>query len=70
MALTLLLSDAMIAVLILSGCVAAGLILGLIATATAPIGYQDDSGFHYGSPHGVVEAEVPCPVPVPQPKLA
>ena len=60
----------MIAVLILSGCVAAGLVLGLIATATAPLGYQDETGFHYGSPNGTVEAEAPCPVPVAQPKLA
>ena len=58
----------MIAVLILSGCVAAGLILGLIATATAPLGYQDEAGFHYGPQQSSSEIEIPCGAP--QPKLA
>lgn len=50
------------------GFVAAGLIIGLIATATAPLGYQDETGFHYGQP----DAELPEALPpaVPQPKLA
>ena len=40
--------DCMIAVLILAGLVAAGLLIGYVATATAPVGFQDETGFHYG----------------------
>jgi hypothetical protein len=41
----------MIAVLILLGFVAAGILVGLFATAAAPVGYQDEQGFHYGPEH-------------------
>ena len=34
--------------LIVIGFVASGLIFGLFATATAPMGYEDESGFHFG----------------------
>ena len=63
----------MIAVLIIVGLSAVGLGIGLIAAATAPAGYQDETGFHYGQLDGVREEEgVPCVVPrvTPQPKLA
>jgi len=35
--------------LILLALAAAGLITELIAAATAPFGYQDDRGFHFGN---------------------
>jgi hypothetical protein len=41
----------MIAVLILLGFVAFGIVIGLFATTTAPVGYQDEDGFHYGPEH-------------------
>jgi hypothetical protein len=50
------------------GFVAAGLIIGLVATATAPLGYQDETGFHYGQPNGERAEELP--LGIPQPKLA
>jgi hypothetical protein len=41
----------MIAFLIILGLVAVGMIIGLIAVAAAPDGYQDETGFHYGPEH-------------------
>jgi hypothetical protein len=38
----------MILALFTVGLVAAGLTIGLIVTATAPLGYEDDTGFHFG----------------------
>ena len=65
----------MIAVLILSGLVVAGLILGFVATATAPVGYQDEGGFHYGPEEAISEERAPVrparvPPPAAEPKLA
>ena len=61
----------MIVLLIISGLVAAGLIIGLVVTASAPLGYQDENGFHYGQPHGSPEPEAPrLPLPAAQPKFA
>jgi hypothetical protein len=57
-----------IAAIIIIGFVATGLIIGLVATATAPLGYQDETGFHYGQPHGERAEELP--LEIPQPKLA
>ena len=34
------------------GFIATGIFIGLFATSTAPLGYQDESGFHYGNEHG------------------
>ncbi len=33
------------------GLVAAGLMVEVYAAATAPLGYQDESGFHFGTEH-------------------
>lgn len=38
--------------LIVIGFIAAGLIIGLFATATAPVGYEDENGFHFGPEKG------------------
>jgi hypothetical protein len=57
----------MIAVLVIFGLIAAALGVGLIATAMAPLGYQDDAGFHFGQQHGAQQEEFPY---LPQPKLA
>ena len=60
--------ERMIAVLILLGCVAAGIAIGLLATAQAPVGYQDETGFHYGPEHAHSGEEFACGVS--QPRLA
>ena len=57
----------MIVALIVFGFIALGLGVGLIATAAAPMGYQDESGFHYGQRQGVREPELSCAVPQPKP---
>lgn len=38
----------MIAVIVLLGFAVAGLAVGMFVTATAPVGYQDEKGFHFG----------------------
>lgn len=58
---------AMIAVLVIFGMIAAGLGMGLVVTALAPLGYQDDAGFHFGQQQGTAQEEFPY---LPQPKLA
>lgn len=57
----------MIAALIIFGLIAGGYTIGLLAAAAAPVGYQDETGFHYGRQEGATEEEFPCGVP--QPKL-
>ncbi len=56
----------MIAVAVVFGFVAVGLFVGLVATAVAPLGYQDETGFHYGRPEG--EPAEDAPLGLPQPK--
>ena len=29
-----------------------GILIGLITTATAPVGYEDETGFHFGNENG------------------
>jgi hypothetical protein len=67
LALGLLVSWRMITVLVIFGLIAAGLGIGLIATATAPMGYQDETGFHMGRHQEACEHELAYAVP--QPKL-
>jgi hypothetical protein len=55
LALRLLDSVSMIAVLILFGLIVAGLCVGFVATAKAPVGYQDATGFHFGQQNGASE---------------
>ena len=57
----------MITVLIVFGIIVIGLGIGLIATATAPMGYQDQTGFHAGQIHGASEEELAYAVPHPKP---
>jgi len=57
---------AMIALLLVIGFVAIGIVIGLFAATTAPVGYQDETGFHYGPSE--VKEQVVCPVT--EPKLA
>jgi hypothetical protein len=42
----------MTALIIAIGFVLVGLIIGLFATATAPMGYEDENGFHFGQEKG------------------
>ncbi len=38
--------------IIATGFTVTGLIVGLFATATAPVGYEDEAGFHFGNEAG------------------
>ena len=38
----------MIVAIVILGFAAAGVILGMFAAAAAPVGYQDEKGFHFG----------------------
>jgi hypothetical protein len=62
----------MVTVLVILGLIAVGLGIGLVVASTAPAGYQDETGFHYGQLDGIHEEEgIPCVVhQAPQPKLA
>jgi hypothetical protein len=53
----------MIVLLVIVGFVAAGLVIGLIATASAPLGYQDESGFHFGPEYGDTVDAPACATP-------
>ena len=68
-ALRLLPKDLMIAVFLILGLVVVGLGIGLVATARAPLGYQDETGFHLGQKEGVFAGEK-LSYRVPEPKLA
>jgi hypothetical protein len=45
----------MIAALIVVGIAASGVVLGLYAAMSAPVGYQDQAGFHFGGPDQAAE---------------
>ena len=66
-ALMLLPMRRMIALLVLSGLTAGGFLLGFLAISTAPDGYQDETGFHFGRPEGAAEELPTCQVPQPRP---
>ena len=39
----------MIAGLIIAGFAVAGVVIGMVVAKTAPVGYQDEKGFHFGT---------------------
>jgi len=39
----------MIAGLVIMGFAVTGVVLGMFVAKTAPVGYQDDKGFHFGA---------------------
>ena len=43
--------------------IAAGLVVELFAAATAPLGYQDEKGFHLGSEKSDAKEETPSDSP-------
>lgn len=45
-------SWSMTALIIVLGFVAVGLIVGSMATSSAPVGYEDENGFHFGTQPG------------------
>ena len=47
----------MIVVFLILGLVVVGLGIGLVATASAPLGYQDEAGFHFGQQEGAFAGE-------------
>ncbi len=56
----------MMVLLILTGLVATGMFIGLFAATTAPVGYQDESGFHYGPDHCTSSDDLACGVTQPE----
>lgn len=50
--------DVMIIALFIVGLSAIGLIVGLVAASNAPVGYQDDNGFHFGPEHVTAQEEL------------
>jgi hypothetical protein len=52
----------MITVLVILGFILAGMTISLIAAATAPVGYQDDTGFHYGPACSESSEEFTCTI--------
>lgn len=48
----------MIIALFIIGFTGIGLVVGLVAAAQAPVGYQDEAGFHYGPKHVAAQAEL------------
>ena len=38
--------------MIATGFIATGIFIGLFATASAPVGYEDAQGFHFGNENG------------------
>ncbi len=52
-----LLHNMMIAALIVGGLFVTGVVLGLVAVKSAPVGYQDEKGFHFGSEQTVAHSE-------------
>ena len=58
----------MMIALIVIGLTAVGLVIGLVAAANAPMGYEDATGFHYGPECAPARVEV-APA-VQQPKFA
>ena len=58
----------MIATLFILGFTAIGSVAAMFAATKAPMGYQDETGFHYGPAQSVVEVE--AAYEVGQPKFA
>ena len=47
----------MIVALVILGFALAGVVLGLFAVTAAPVGYQDEKGFHFGPDKAVTTEE-------------
>ena len=47
----------MIAGLIIAGFTVTGVVIGMVVTKTAPVGYQDEKGFHFGAEQSAHAAE-------------
>jgi hypothetical protein len=52
----------MISVLIIAALIGIGVLIGLLVTAASPVGYQDQSGFHYGPAKEISEEKLGYPV--------
>ncbi len=58
----------MITTLFILGFAAVGSVVAMFAATKAPMGYQDETGFHYVAAHGLVKEE--AAYEVGQPKFA
>ena len=52
-----LLHNMMIAALIVGGLFVMGVVLGMVAVKTAPVGFQDEKGFHFGPEQAAAHSE-------------
>ncbi len=59
----------MIVALIIVGFVALGVVIGFFATATAPVGYQDEVGFHFGPELGARREKSSRDITAAEPRL-
>jgi hypothetical protein len=50
-------SNMIIAGFIIAGFAVAGVVIGMVVAKTAPVGYQDDKGFHFGPEQSAPLAE-------------
>ena len=53
----------LIAGIILAGFAVTGVVFGFVITKTAPVGYQDEQGFHYGAHESVATETLAFEVP-------
>ena len=56
----------MIAMLFILGFTGLGLSIAMGAAAAAPVGYEDETGFHYGPEHVTAQEEVAWEASHPQ----
>ena len=64
------LQDMMIAALVVGGLFVMGLVLGLVAAKTAPVGFQDEKGFHFGPEQTAAHSEPTFAFEVPHAEAA
>ena len=62
--------DMMIAALIVGGLFVMGLVLGMVAMKSAPVGFQDEKGFHFGPEQTVAHSEPTFAFEVPHAEAA
>jgi len=62
--------DMMIAALIVGGLFVMGVVLGVVAVKTAPVGFQDEKGFHFGPEQTATHSEPTFAFEIPHAKAA
>ncbi len=60
------LTNDMIALLLILSLMAIGMFIAFAAAATAPMGYEDEAGFHFGPDHSSTQEELVWGIRQPQ----